>query len=83
MCNINQAEITSDDGLVVVARRTIVAKGVKINAKGNAVVASFSELVDKVHRLEKYVQATAAELYDNFGTKYAFEELVEEKNKQT
>jgi glucose-1-phosphate adenylyltransferase len=82
MCNINQAEIISDDGLVLVARRTLIAKGVKIHAKGNAVVASFTELVDKIHRLEKYVQATDAELYDNFGTKYTFDELVERKAKQ-
>ena len=83
MCTINKAEIISDDGLVVVARRTIVTKDVKIHTKGNAVVASFSELVDKVHRLEKYVQATGAELYDNFGTKHSLDELVEKKAKQT
>ncbi len=83
MCNINQAEIISDDGLVVVARRTIVAKDVKIHAKGNAVVASFTELVDKIHRLEKYIEATGAELYDNFGNKYEFAELVEERARRT
>jgi len=83
MCNINEAEITSDGGLVVVARRTMIAKDVKINSKGNAVVASFTELVDKIHRLEKYIKATGAELYDNFGTKYTFDELMEKKAKQT
>lgn len=81
MCNINQAEIISDKGLIVVARRTIVAKGVKIHARGNAVVASLTELVDKIHRLEKYIKATGAELYDSFGNRHEFAELVELKDK--
>ncbi len=82
MCNINGAEIISDHGLVIVARGTMIAKGVRIHPKRNAVVASFTELTDKIHRLKKYVQATGAELYDNFGTKYSFDELVEKKEKQ-
>ena len=82
MCNINGAEIISDDGLVIVTRGTVIAKGVRIHPKGNAVVASFTELADKIRRLKKYIQATGAELYDNFGRKYSFDELVEKKEKQ-
>jgi len=82
MCNINGAEITSDDGLVILARGTMIARGIRINAPGNAVVASLSELIRNIYRLEKYVRATDAEIYDNFGTRYEFEELVEKRMRQ-
>ena len=79
MGNIHGAQISSEDGLVIVARGTMIGKKVTIRVRGNAVVASYSELVDKIHRLEKYVQTTGAEIYDNFGTRHSFEELVQKK----
>ncbi len=79
MCNINGAKLSSEDGLVIVARGTMIGKNVTIRARGNAVVASFSELVGKIHRLEKYIQASGAEIYDNFGTRYSLEELLQKK----
>jgi len=83
MCNITDAELISDNGLIIIARGTMVARKVKIHVSGNAVVASFPELVDKVERLKKYIDTTNVEIYDNFGTKYSYEELLEKKNNQS
>jgi len=80
MCNIADAKLVSDNGLIVVARGTMVARNVKIHVSGNAVVASFPELVNKVERLKKFIDATDAEIYDNFGTRYSYEELLEKKS---
>jgi len=77
MCNIKGAELVSSNGLIIVARGTMIANGVKINTEGNAVVASLSALTENIHKLETYVKTTQAELFDNFGQKYSFEELME------
>jgi ADP-glucose pyrophosphorylase len=82
MCNINGAEVVSENGLIIVARGTMISSDVKIHAQGNAVIAPFSELISKINRLKKYIQATGAKLYDNFGTHYEFDELVERSAKQ-
>lgn len=72
----------SERGLVIITRRTVIGKGVKVYAKGNALIAPYNELVDKIYRLEKYIHSTEAEIYDNFGTRYTFAELVAEKKRK-
>ena len=79
MCNIKGAELISDNGIIIVVRGTMIANGVKIHPKGNAVVASLSTLTENIQKLETYVKTTQAELYDNFGTKYTFNELLDLK----
>ncbi len=77
MCNIKGAQLVSEEGLIIVARGTMIANGIKINTKGHAVVASLSALTENIHKLETYVKTTQAELFDNFGQKYSYEELKE------
>ncbi len=79
MCNIRGAELVSTRGLIIVARGTKIANGVKINTDGNAVVASIGALTENILKLETYIKTTKAELYDNFGQNYSFEEIKELK----
>ncbi|MBN1793016.1 hypothetical protein JW826_05020 [Candidatus Woesearchaeota archaeon] len=75
------AEITSEEGVLIVTKDTRIPSGVKIRPKGDAVVASLERMAENYTNLTKYIdnlekKGIAVQLYDPEGNEHHLEEIV-------